>query len=294
MMLLLEFNGLSGFVPDTLGNLRILKWFTIRANYFIPKPGSRELSFFSSFVKLRYLELVDRSDNPLNSILPTSIGNLSKFLQSFYAHSCKLKSSIPTEVGNITSLMIFHLSNNELSGSVAPTIGSLRNIQGLFLIKNKIQGSIPQTLCGLERLYELRISFNKLRGPLPTCLGNLTSLGYLFLESNKLSSTIPSTLWSLKDIIELDLSSNYLSSFSPPDIVDMKALSYLNLSKKRKQYYSERVPVVPTQELQQKAAFNRRRCPQPKHKNNFLQQQQNTKKTEHKGNRAKQRQALAN
>ncbi|XVF18715.1 hypothetical protein REPUB_Repub11eG0046700 [Reevesia pubescens] len=224
-------NSFSGLIPNALGNLRHLEWFQINNNHLTTELTTHEWSFLSSLANYKNLRTLDVSQNPLNVILPNSIGNLSTSLLQFSATGCGLKGNIPLEIGNLSNMMLLELGNNELSGSIPTMIGGLRNIQSLHLFTNKLQGSIPENICGLKRLYELDLSSNKLYGSILECLGNLTSLRYLYLGSNKLSSAIPSTLWSLKDVIELDLSSNQLSSSHPFDVADLRALVFLNLSR---------------------------------------------------------------
>ncbi|XVF18708.1 hypothetical protein REPUB_Repub11eG0045900 [Reevesia pubescens] len=227
----LQLNSFSGLIPNTLGNLKHLEWLQISNNYLTTEPTTNEWSFLSSLGNCMNLRTLDVSQNPLNVILPNSIGNLSTSLLQFFAIGCGLKGNILLEIGNLSNMILLNLRNNEISGSIPMTIGGLRNIQVLDLKTNKLQGSIPENICGLKRLYELELSSNKLYGSILKCLGNLTSLRYLHLGSNKLSSAIPSTLWSLKDILSIDLSSNQLSTSHPFDVGDLRALMLLNLSR---------------------------------------------------------------
>ncbi|XVE50123.1 hypothetical protein DITRI_Ditri01bG0136500 [Diplodiscus trichospermus] len=227
----LQNNYFSGLIPNTFGNLRHLENFRLRNNHFATESTNHEWRFLSSLANCKNLRILDVSQNPLNGILPTYIGNLSASVQIFDVSRCELEGNIPLEIGNCSNLLGLDLGNNKISGYVPATIGGLRNIQVLELETNELQGPIPENICGLERLYVLDLSFNQLYGPILKCLGNLTSLRYLKLGSNKLSFAIPSTLWSLKDILEIDLSSNYLSSSRPLDVGYLRALTHLNLSR---------------------------------------------------------------
>ncbi|XVF82921.1 hypothetical protein PTKIN_Ptkin16aG0090100 [Pterospermum kingtungense] len=171
------------------------------------------------------------SDNPLDGILPTSISNLSTSLQYLYLSNCKIKGSIPMEIGNLSNMIVLSLFSNELSGYIPAPIGRLKYLQGLFLYNNMLEGTLSPEVCGLKGFYYLSLGANGLNGPLPTCLGNLTFLRYLSLQSNKFHSTLPSTFWSLNNILAVDLSSNNLSSSLPLDIGNLKVLIYLNLSR---------------------------------------------------------------
>ncbi|XVE63998.1 hypothetical protein DITRI_Ditri07aG0065800 [Diplodiscus trichospermus] len=225
-------NYFSGHIPHSFGNLKLLEVLCFSSNQLtIEASSGHKSSFFSSLANCENLRVLDIASNPLNFILPASISNLSASLRTLRAHNCKIKGTIPVEIGSLSNIMALELFGNELNGSIPPTIGMLKNVQGLFLDGNKLQGSIPYNVCRLEKLSELSMSGNMLHGPIPTCLGNLTSLRSLNLSSNKLYSTIPFTFWSLNYILKVDLSSNSLNGSLPRDIGNLKVLTYLNLSR---------------------------------------------------------------
>ncbi|KAK8647832.1 hypothetical protein V6N13_121559 [Hibiscus sabdariffa] len=224
-------NFFSGLIPDTLGNLRHLERLLIGDSNLTTSSATHEWSFLSSLANCRNFTLLEVSQNPLNGVLPTYIGNLSTSLQYFLAHDCELEGNIPMEIGNFSNMLLLSLGNNELSGSIPTSIGGLRNLQGLDLSSNKLGGPIPESICGLEKLDTLDLSLNELHGPVLTCLGDMTSLRYLHLGFNKLSSGIPSTLLNLKDILEIDLSSNYLNNSIALDVGNLRSLLKLNLSR---------------------------------------------------------------
>ncbi|KAE8723486.1 O-fucosyltransferase family protein isoform 1 [Hibiscus syriacus] len=226
----LQKNFFFGLIPNTLGNLRHLEWLNIGFNNLTTESATHEWTFLSSLSNCRNLTKILVSENPLHGVLPSYIGNFSTSLQYFFAYNCKLKGNIPMEIGNLSSVLLLQLGNNQLSGSIPTSIGRMVNLQVLNLTSNILRGPISESICGLERLYTLHLSLNELHGPIHTCFGNLTSLGFLDLASNKLSSAIPSTLWNLKDILELDLSSNYLNNSHALDVGVLRSLLKLNLS----------------------------------------------------------------
>ena len=61
-----------------------------------------------------------------------------------------LRGSIPTEIGNLTSLKGLFLKNNYLSGSIPTQIGSLTSLQFFYLYDNTLSGSIPDGVCDLN------------------------------------------------------------------------------------------------------------------------------------------------
>ncbi|XP_038721954.1 probable LRR receptor-like serine/threonine-protein kinase At3g47570 [Tripterygium wilfordii] len=250
----LQKNSFTGNIFPSLGNLRSLQWLSLGENDFAGESSSQELTYLSSLTNCLNLRFLDLWDNPLNGILPSSIGNFSSALENVYLEYCGLKGGIPMEIGNWSNVILINLSANELTGLVPIAIGRLHNLQGLFLYDNKLQGQIPTELCQLHRSDTLSLGDNMLNGSIPACIGNLSSLRYLDLSSNRLSSAIPTTLWSLtyilkvyltsnsltgslsseigslKVIIEVDLSGNKLSGNIPSSIGELKDLTFLSLA----------------------------------------------------------------
>ncbi|KAG6639492.1 hypothetical protein CIPAW_10G104700 [Carya illinoinensis] len=222
-------NSFSGLIPKTLGNLRFL-W-RLRLEWNDLTVESLELSIFSYLSNCINLIDLALGENHLNGFLPKSIGNLSFSLQKLRLYNCKLKGSIPIEIGNLSGLITLTLTNNELSGLVPTTIGSLRMLQGLHLGGNRLKGTIPPELCYLRSLFELLLYGNNLSGHIPRCIDNMTSLRHLNLGFNQLTSMIPLSLWRLTDLLEVVFSSNSLSGSLSSDIEKMKVLIILNLSR---------------------------------------------------------------
>ncbi|KAF9664518.1 hypothetical protein SADUNF_Sadunf16G0027100 [Salix dunnii] len=226
----LSFNKMTGNVLQEFGNLRALQGLFLEYNSFTNHPSSQTLDFITSLTNCRQLKKLHIGDNPLDGMLPNSVGNLSRFLTNFHAYTSKLKGHIPVEIGNLSSLIVLSLQENSLVGPIPTTVRGLRKIQVLDLYKNKLNGSIPSDVCLARRLVDLTLDNNLLSGEIPSCLGNLTSLRNLYLHFNKLSSAIPMALWSLKDLLILNLHSNFLYGSIPPQIGEMEAAIGIRLS----------------------------------------------------------------
>ncbi|KAG6714748.1 hypothetical protein I3842_05G217200 [Carya illinoinensis] len=223
-------NSFSGLIPKSLGNLRHLQVLNLPVNNLTV--DSSELSnLFFDLSNCIYLKSLDLSNNPLNVIFPSSIGNLSTSLQRFILENCKIKGNIPTDIGKFNNLNTLALDNNELTGSLPATLGKLYKLQVLYLDYNKLEGPMPSSICHLKSLFELYLDDNKLSGHIPTCINNLTFLRRLGFSFNQLSSTIPLSLWSLTDLLEVNLSSNSFSGSLSWKIEDMKVLIKLDISR---------------------------------------------------------------
>ncbi|CAI9782596.1 unnamed protein product [Fraxinus pennsylvanica] len=140
--------------------------------------GQRGLSRLTGVIPLRIFNIssmeilaftgnnlteLDFRNNPLNGILPVSVGNLSTSLQYLYGYNCDLRGSIPNEIGNLTSLIKLSLVGNELTESIPATVVTLQKLQGLYLQRIKISDSTPDSLCEHHNLNALSLSQNNNR-----------------------------------------------------------------------------------------------------------------------------------
>ncbi|KAB1220947.1 hypothetical protein CJ030_MR3G025362 [Morella rubra] len=179
----LGINSFSGSIPKTLGNLRLLQWLNL---------GSNKLTIESS----EDLRTVILSENPLNIILPNSIGNLSSSLEKLWLSTCNITGNIPNSVGNLSSLVSLILQRNELVGPIPSTIGRLRMLQLLGLDDNRLEGPIP-SVGNMKVLTQLDLSTNQLSGGIPVTIGGLKDLADLYLAGNQLEGTIPESFGEL-------------------------------------------------------------------------------------------------
>ncbi|RHN41192.1 putative protein kinase RLK-Pelle-LRR-XII-1 family [Medicago truncatula] len=248
--LFLDHNNFVGNIPNNIFNSSKLIDFQLDSNAFsgtLPNTGFRDLwslevfliydnkltiedshQFFTSLTNCRYLKYLDLSGNHVLSNIPKSIGNITS--EYIRVESCGIGGYIPLEVGNMSNLLHFSLSRNNITGPIPGTFKGLQKLQYLDLGNNGLQGSFIEEFCEMKSLGELYLNNNKLSGVLPTCLGNMSSIIRLYIGSNSLNSKIPSSLWSVIDILELDLSSNAFIGNLPPEIGNLRAIIALDLS----------------------------------------------------------------
>ncbi|XP_049386775.1 probable LRR receptor-like serine/threonine-protein kinase At3g47570 [Solanum stenotomum] len=230
-------NKLTGLIPNSLGYLTHLQNLNLWENNLT---SDSFLSFLTSLTNCRNLRLLDLSLNPLNGMLPVSVGNFSKSLVKLCATDSKINGQIPNEVGNLSSLLDLDLSHNNLIGSIPTSTHNLRNLQRMYFQYNKLAGFIGDHICKLNHLGAIDLGQNQLSGSLPNCLGNVTSLRLIYLASNKLNSNIPTSLGNLKDLGLLDLSSNNMVGSLPPEIGNLKAATLIDLSMNQ---FSNGIPI---------------------------------------------------
>ncbi|MFV0395987.1 MAG: toxin Cry1Ac domain D-VI-related protein [Coprobacillaceae bacterium] len=155
--------------------------------------------------------------NQFSGTIPSGIGNLTS-LQYLYLYDNQFTGSVPSTLGNLTSLRIFYLQNNKLSGEIPSTLGNLSSLQRLYLNGNELTGSIPTELGNITSLQRLYLQNNKLTGSIPPSLGNLINMQHFNLYNNNLSGEIPSSLGNMTSVIELFLFNNQLTGEIPASI----------------------------------------------------------------------------
>ena len=137
-----------------------------------------------------------------------------------------MSGPIPSELGDLASLQLLNLRNNDLVGPIPPELGNLASLETLWLYNNALSGLIPPELGNLASLESLSLSNNAL-SRIPPELGNLASLEVLNLGGNALSR-IPPELGNLASLEGLSLSNNALSRI-PPELGNLASLEVLNL-----------------------------------------------------------------
>jgi hypothetical protein len=88
-----------------------------------------------------------------------------------------LFGSVPSGIGNLTSLTFFSSVENFLNMTLPTELGLLTALVELDLSLNFQTGTIPTEIGSLESLQIMRLSNNVLSGPVPTEIGNLAALG---------------------------------------------------------------------------------------------------------------------
>ena len=144
-----------------------------------------------------------------------------------------LNGTIPSELGNLSSLNILNLFDNQLGGTIPPELGKLTSLILLNLSQNELRETIPLALTDLTFLVVLNLSNNQLSGTIPPELGRLTWLAGLYLSENELQGTIPSDIGRLTNLEELFLWGNQLRGLIPPELGKLVSLVKLHIGANR-------------------------------------------------------------
>ncbi|KAH9714644.1 protein kinase domain-containing protein [Citrus sinensis] len=165
----------------------------------------------------------------LTGTIPSQLGNLSS-LKSLNLSFNRLSGSIPSTIFTTFTLTYVSLRQNQLSGQIAANICSnLPFLEVLSLSRNMFQGGIPSTLSNCTYLQTLALSYNNFSGTIPIEIGNLTKLKELYLGVNRLQGGIPRELGNLTKLEMLQLFENNLTGEIPLEIGNLQNLEELDL-----------------------------------------------------------------
>ena len=167
--------------------------------------------------------------NNLSGTIPSSIGNLSS-LRTLNFSINQLTGSIPPEIGNLSNLECLFLASNQITDSIPPEIGNLSNLLSLYLNDNQITGSIPPEIGNLDSLERLLLNINQLTGSIPPEIGDLSNLEHLFLSINQITGPIPPEIGNLSNLLSLYLNDNQITGSIPPEIGNLDSLERLFLN----------------------------------------------------------------
>lgn len=95
-------NSFSGYIPSKIGNLRSLSGSAYPIMTL--KSSTPDLTFFSSLTSCKNLKVILVAANPINGILPRSLGNLSISLEMIIADDSNISGNIPEDIGNLEKL----------------------------------------------------------------------------------------------------------------------------------------------------------------------------------------------
>ncbi|PQM42846.1 putative LRR receptor-like serine/threonine-protein kinase [Prunus yedoensis var. nudiflora] len=200
----------------------------------LPPPIISSVSLMNSSKSLVFVNL---RENNLNSSIfqwlsrtHTNLVHLDLSVNNFSG------SSIPDNLGNMSSLAFLNLERSELEGRLPNSFAKLCSLQVLHLSENSLSGQFSDFVeilskCAQNTL-EILAMFDSpnIVGSLPD-LTNFVLLKTLHLQGNKLSGKIPESIGHMSNLESIDLSWNSFEGvISETHFLKLSKLSFLDLS----------------------------------------------------------------
>ncbi|KAL9383440.1 hypothetical protein Peur_023763 [Populus x canadensis] len=223
----------------------------------------------SVICELKFLEILDLSNNGFSGFIPQCLGNFSDGLSVLHLGGNNLHGNIPPIYSEGNSLRYLNFNGNKLKGVIPPSIINCVNLEFLDLGNNMIDDTFPSFL---ETLPKLEVVILSLSGSLPSeyfnnfkammsvdqdmdyMRTNNLSTTYVYsvtlawkgleiefshiqialttldLSCNKFTGKIPESLGKLKSLIKLNLSHNSFIGYIQPSLGNLTNLESLDLS----------------------------------------------------------------
>uniref|UniRef100_A0ACD5XEW2 Uncharacterized protein n=1 Tax=Avena sativa TaxID=4498 RepID=A0ACD5XEW2_AVESA len=187
-----------------------------------------------NFLAFPHLKNLILSWNGLHGTIPTGIGNLTSLVMLRIIGNPYLRGAIPHSIGQLTQLTVLELRELGLNSMLPEEIGNLTRLQVLDLSSATLTGSIPPITGMLTKLLFLSLGNNNLTGSIPMEIGNMIAgiVGIDF-SGNSLAEEIPNGVTTLLGLRYLNLSGNLLSGCIPKDIGNLVWLQSLDFSRNR-------------------------------------------------------------
>ncbi len=251
-------NGLSGQLPEDLGDLAFLTELQVNGNEGLSGPIPFSLSALS-IQQLQYggtmlCTVRDEGFQAWLNAIPTRDGeflacneersDLMKLHEAMGGASWTDNTNWGTDApladwfgiavdsttGRVTQIS---LNRNNLSGTVPPEIRHFPHLRVLRLDYNQLEGEVPPEIGELTELRRMDIDGNEFKGQIPPEIGKLVNLRVLWIGGNQMSGPIPPELGKLDSLRILHLYDARFDGSIPEEFGALTELRLLDISDTR-------------------------------------------------------------
>lgn len=203
----LSFNKLYGQIPPSVFKLEHLRLLRLSSNDKLTGNIS------SVICELKFLEILDLSNNGFSGFIPQCLGNFSDGLLVLHLGGNNLHGNIPSIYSEGNDLRYLNFNGNQLKGVIPPSIINCVNLEFLDLGNNMIDDTFPSFLETLPKLKVVILRSNKLHGSLkgPTVKDSFSKLQIIDLSNNSLSGPLPTEYFNnFKAMMSIDQDMDYM------------------------------------------------------------------------------------
>ena len=222
-------NGLSGQLPEDLGDLAFLTELQVNGNEGLSGPIPFSLSALS-IQQLQYggtmlCTVRDEGFQAWLNAIPTRDG---EFLACNEERSDLMK--LHEAMGGATWT---ESANWGTDASLADWFGIAVNAAGrvtqIDLNRNNLSGTVPLEIRYFTYLRTLRLDYNRLEGEVPPEIGELTELRRMDIDGNEFKGRIPPEIGKLVNLEVLWMGGNQMSGPIPPELGNLASLREIHL-----------------------------------------------------------------
>ena len=212
----------------------VCKWFGVACNDegFVKTISLDENNLSGSLTpklsSLKYLQVLDISENAIGGSLPKELGDLRDSLKMIYAFDNQFTSSIPAEFASLKKLKVLSLDNNELTGTIPEHLYLNDQMEVLDVGSNRISGSIHANIGQMSSLRQLYLDENSFTSTMPSEIGSLSKMEYMYVHKNSLEGEVPVEIGNLTLLTEFLMYGNSLMGLMPQALCENR---YLNEGK---------------------------------------------------------------
>jgi Leucine-rich repeat (LRR) protein len=153
----------------------------------------------------------------------------------------KLEGTIPSSLGEVTTLTHLYLASNSFQGTVPTKVANLPNLQVIDLSFNQLNGTLP--LLASSAMQTIELGHNRFTGTLAPNTGKgMNDLQIFDIKYNLVTGTIPTLKGSFPSLIELDWSNNQFIGKSYASSIAIQIPRILLLTKHRPQRNHSQIP----------------------------------------------------
>ncbi|KAI5571359.1 hypothetical protein BDE02_11G089300 [Populus trichocarpa] len=203
----LSFNKLYGQIPPSVFKLEHLRLLRLSSNDKLTGNIS------SVICELKFLEILDLSNNGFSGFIPQCLGNFSDGLLVLHLGGNNLHGNIPSIYSEGNDLRYLNFNGNQLNGVIPSSIINCVNLEFLDLGNNMIDDTFPSFLETLPKLKIVILRSNKLHGSLkgPTVKDSFSKLQIFDLSNNSLSGPLPTEYFNnFKAMMSIDQDMDYM------------------------------------------------------------------------------------